>query len=238
MAQWPRVLETGWYIRRSPVSGAAAAYSKVRRSCPTGFQREAARGPAPRASPSRMRPRRPHQPRALRSRVSHRCRARRAHRPPRARFACRSRLSPGPRAKGPPAAAPAGPRTPGCRPVRARDRQLPARGRARRRELVLVRREGRLESSFSWRATSLASAPRRRLSSRCSRIASSSNPMSPRNHTALAVPRYPSTLLQPAPPVAGRAMRGYSSDGRAPGSHPGGRGFESPLAPLFAPPRG
>ena len=45
------------------------------------------------------------------------------------------------------------------------------------------------------RATSPGSAPRRRLSSRCSRMASSSNPIAPANHTALANGRPATTLL-------------------------------------------
>ena len=79
------------------------------------------------------------------------------------------------------------------------------------------------------------SAPRLRFSSRWSRMASSSNPMTPQHHTAPLrrdVPRPPrtaaTTLDADARPPSGRPSRGYSSVGRAPGSHPGLWGFESP----------
>ena len=83
-------------------------------------------------------------------------------------------------------------------------------------------------ASLSSRATSVGSAPRRRLSSRCSRMASSSSPMTPPKRYWARRGSFSDYTSQARASHLGSHARGYSSAGRAPGSHPGGRGFESP----------
>ena len=66
-----------------------------------------------------------------------------------------------------------------ARPDRPRRRPRPRAGRPRRRRCpsAAPRAAGGPSASCSWRATSEGSAPWRRLSSRCSRMASSSSPI-------------------------------------------------------------